>query len=40
MRMRTVVTTIALAVIPMAVSAQGTTSPSTGNWIEIGRAHV
>ena len=36
MRMRTVVTTIALAVFPMAVSAQGTTSPSTGNWIDVG----
>ena len=36
MRIRTVVTTIALAVIPIAAGAQGTTSPSTANWLDIG----
>ena len=36
MRIRTAVTTIALAVIPVAASAQSTTSPWTGSWIDLG----
>jgi len=36
MRIRTVVTTIALAVIPIVASAQSTTNQSTGNWIDLG----
>ena len=36
MRIRTVVTTLALAVIPIVASAQNSGSQSTRNWIDLG----